>query len=83
MTAIDLLSGLFNDVLQGRHRRSSFAGFRLRTLAENPAKLIAGVAYQAKRIKINSAFAHKGQQERCVQLYSEEQQLHAFFVQNL
>ncbi len=50
MTVIDLLSGLFNDVLQGRQRRSSFAGFRLRTLAENPAKLIAGVAYPAKNV---------------------------------
>jgi len=46
MTAIDLLSGLFNDVLQGRQRRSSFAGFRLRTLAENRQNLSQALLIQ-------------------------------------
>lgn len=53
MTDIDLLNGLFNDVLQGRQRRSSFAGFRLRTLAENPAKLITGAMLPIKTLLIN------------------------------
>jgi len=48
MTAIDLLSGLFNDVLQGRQRRSSFAGFRLRTLAENRQNLSLALLIQVK-----------------------------------
>lgn len=50
MPAIDRLQVSSYDVLQGRQRRSSFAGFRLRTLAENPAKLIAGVMHPAKNV---------------------------------
>ena len=50
MTVRDRLIGLFNDVLQGRQRCSSFAVFRLRTLAKKRQNLSLALSVPVKRI---------------------------------